>query len=72
VAERPILPGEAAAQSRSLEYALSIIVLKLGEADKGEGTLAVGVEVIFNEKTDKIELRNLATQPVRLINVRKR
>jgi hypothetical protein len=72
VAERPFLPGEAQSRRQTMEHALSIIVLQLDEKDKGEGTLALGVEVIYNEKTDSIELTNLATQPIRLVNVRKR
>jgi hypothetical protein len=72
VAERPILPSEASSNFQTMEHALSIIVLKLNDEDKGEGTLAMGVEIIYNDKTDTIELKNLATQPIRLINVRKR
>lgn len=72
VAERPIFPGEVGSSYQTMEHALSILVLKLDEEDRGEGTLAVGVEVTYNDKTDTIELKNLATQPVRLINVRKR
>jgi hypothetical protein len=72
VAERPIHVGEVARMSRSFDYMFSVMQLELDEDDRGEGALALGVEIIFNPQTNSIEMTKFSTQPVRLVGVRPR
>ena len=66
--DRPIGFLEAARHDRSMDYDLTLIELRLPASgdDKGEGVLAVGVEIVYDEEKQTIFIENYSTTPVRL------
>ena len=69
--DRPFGMTEAFAQTRALENTLSIIVLDVEEDGEGDGIIAVGSQVIYDQDLERIVMKQYATEPVRLTNVRK-
>ncbi len=69
--DRPIPYWEALNRPRTYDYPLSILVLNLDEDNKGEGVMAIGVRLKFDNENNSLEIENFSSQPVRLTNVRK-
>lgn len=67
--DRPINIRETRRNSRTKDYDFSIIELTLDETGKGDGAIAVGVDVGVNETTGVLELENYSSEPVRLLDV---
>ena len=76
ITDRPIGFREAAADARTMDYPISIIVLALEKDDKGKwqgkGEMAVGVKLKFNKEKNKFEVENYSSEPVRLNKVTER
>lgn len=71
VADRPITFREMRTSTNSEDYNFSIVELALDAEGKGEGALALGVEVKWNEEKDVPELTTMSSEPVRIMNVEK-
>ena len=70
VTDRPVGLGEAMGAGGSwTNYPISVIILDLDKEGKGSGTLNIGVQVLFDEKTGQIKLGKYTTEPVRLTKV---
>jgi hypothetical protein len=67
--DRPISPAEATRRPRSIDYKFTIGELKL-TGDKGQGTLSPAVKLRYDKDDQTLELENLASEPVRLMEVR--
>ena len=57
---------EAANQPRTYDYPFSLFELRFDTAGKGEGRMAYATQILFNKKTNTIELENYSSEPVRL------
>ena len=68
--DRPVSFGEVYSQGQAGDFDTTIIVLKLDDKGHGEGIVSVGTEVLWNDKTGKLEVTNATSQPVKLGNVR--
>lgn len=73
VTDRPLGFLEVAREDRSVDYSVSIIVLKLAKDEqgkwKGKGEMAVGVKLKYNQEKKQLEVENYSSQPVRLSDV---
>lgn len=69
VTDRPIGFGEAVWNPGTIDYPISVIILNVDKDGKGDGSLAIGVHVGFDEKTGKIEIAQYSTEPIRLTKV---
>lgn len=67
--DRPISPREAVQQPRSIDYKFTIGELRL-TGDKGQGTLSPAVKLRYDSGDQTLEIENLASEPVRLMEVR--
>lgn len=73
VTDRPIGFGEAmGAGGAWTNYPISVIILDLDKEGKGSGTMNIGVQVLFDEKTGQIKLGQYTTEPIRLTKVQPR
>ena len=70
--DRPVSFGEVYSQGQLGDFDTTIIILNVDENGKGDGIVSVGTEVLWNEKTGKLEVTNTTSQPVKLGNVRPR
>jgi hypothetical protein len=68
--DRPIGSAEAAQQPRSIDYKFTVGDLRL-TSDKGQGTLSPAVKLRYDGDDQTLELENLASEPVRLLDVRR-
>ena len=69
VTDRPIPYWEAMGRPRTYDYNVSFIVMDLDEEGKGEGQMAIGVQLSLNMEDKVLEIENFATEPVRLTNI---
>jgi hypothetical protein len=69
--DRPIPYWEAIGQPRTIDYPLTLIVLDVDDKGDGEGKLAVGVKLSFDEENKRLEIENFGSEPVRLTSVHK-
>jgi len=74
ITNRPLAFSEAEAQiNRSTRFNISIIVLQLTKDDKdkwrGSGQLVAGAELNYNAEKNKLEIKNYASEPIRLQEV---
>jgi hypothetical protein len=67
--DRPIGTAEATSRPRSIDYKFTVGELKL-TGDKGQGTLSPAVKLGYDKDDQTLELENLASEPVRLMEVR--
>ena len=67
--DRPIGVAEAARQPRSVDYKFTIGELRLS-GNKGQGTLSPAVKLRYDRDNQTLELENLSSEPVRLMEVR--
>ena len=71
LADRAIGAGEAASQSRSLDYPFTLVELKLNSAGRGEGTITLAAKIGLDRFTKNVVLENLVDQPIRLNSVKR-
>jgi hypothetical protein len=62
--------GEVINRDRTLRYNVTMAMFELNDKGRGEGNLALGVEVTFDEPTRSLSLKHYASQPLRVTNVR--
>jgi hypothetical protein len=60
---------EARSMSRSVDYPISLIEIRVDKDGKGVGKMAVATKISFDKKKNQIELENYASEPVRLNNL---
>lgn len=72
--DRPVSFVEAMQNSSNWtwDYNVSLIELVVDDDGNGEGVLFTGVEFGYDQANDSLSIKSLSTQPVRLVNVRKR
>jgi hypothetical protein len=51
---------------RTLDYRFTLFEMHFNTAGQGEGKMAEAAQILFDEKTNTIELENYASEPVRL------
>jgi hypothetical protein len=69
--DRPVSFAEAFNSSMVGDFDVTVIELTLDADGNGEGTLSLGTEVRWNSETEKLEVTNLTSQPIKLGNVRR-
>ena len=69
--DRPISTAEAARQPRSIDYKFTVGELRFTR-DKGQGSLSPAVKLRYEQGDQTLELENLASEPIRLLDVRVR
>jgi hypothetical protein len=69
--DRPVSFGEVYQNSNLGDFDVTVILLDLDDSGNGEGIVSVGTEVLWNDKTGKLEVTNASSQPVKIGNVRK-
>jgi hypothetical protein len=69
IADRPIQLFELWRSTRSLDYPVGMIVLDVNKEGTSTGQLLPTIKASF-DKDGKLELENLGTQPLRVLNVR--
>jgi hypothetical protein len=60
---------EARNQPRTADYPFTLFEMRFDKAGKGEGKMAYATQILFNKKTNTIELENYTNEPVRLNNL---
>jgi hypothetical protein len=68
--DRPLGAAEVMKYRRTQEYTVSLLELRLPEKGKGEGTLAIGVELTYDAEENVIEIENFGSQAARIVNVK--
>jgi hypothetical protein len=61
---------EARANSRTMDYPITLMEIRVDKDGKGEGKMAVATKISFDKKKNQIELENYSSEPVRLNNVK--
>ncbi len=67
--DRKIGFGEAATSARTMDYPFTLIEMHLNKEGKGEGRLALGVQITRSRDGKTIELENYGISPVALNNI---
>jgi hypothetical protein len=60
---------ETVNQPRRSDYPFTLFEMRFDKAGKGEGKMAYMTQILFNKKTNSIELENYSSEPVRLNNL---
>jgi hypothetical protein len=60
---------ETANMPRTYEYPFTLMEMRFDKSGKGEGRMAYMTQIMFDKKTNSIELENYGTEPVRLNNL---
>ncbi len=68
--DRPLGASEVMKYRRTQEYSVSLLELRLPAKGKGEGTLAIGVELTFDPDENVIEIENFGSQAARIVSVK--
>ncbi len=68
--DRPVAMREATGGTQSMDFSITLVVMKLDAEGNGEGQLSLGNEILFNEQTNKLEITNIGNQPLRMGNIR--
>jgi hypothetical protein len=68
--DRPISIPELWGNTRSTEYSIGVIELKLNAEDKGEGALIYAAKVKFGDQ-GMLEIETYGIAPAKLVNVHK-
>ncbi len=68
--DRPIAALEAIRGSRTLDYSISVVELRLDADSRGEGALMVAAAIAADTENGTLTLENFGQAPVRLRNVR--
>lgn len=69
--DRPISMAEAVYQPRWRDYDVTLIVLDVDAEGKGEGQLAMGVQLAIDQEKKALVIENFGTEPIRLMSVHK-
>ena len=69
--DRPISAWEARNRPRTMDYKFTIGELKVDGEGKGEGSLSPAVKVTYDNTDAVLELETFASEPLRLLQVRK-
>lgn len=70
-ADRPITFVESRNATRSEDYSFSFVELIVDENGEGEGALAFGIALKWNDEKDVPELETYSSEAVRIMNVTK-
>jgi hypothetical protein len=62
--------GEASLEARREIHEFNLLDIRFGADDTGVGKLATATDVVYSPATKILEVKNYATKPVRLIDVR--
>ncbi|MGD8330170.1 MAG: hypothetical protein PVJ49_12100 [Acidobacteriota bacterium] len=69
--DRPIGWAEAVARpQRTINSQITLIQLDVDADGRGEGVMAVGAELLIDADSNTLKVKNISSQPVRLVNVR--
>ncbi|TNF71912.1 MAG: hypothetical protein EP299_10645 [Acidobacteria bacterium] len=68
--DRPVSFGEVYQHSKLGDFDVTVILLDLDDSGSGNGIISVGTEVLWNDKTGKLEVTNTTSQPVKVGDVR--
>jgi hypothetical protein len=68
--DRPIAFREAANQTRTMDYPITIVEIQLDQNDKGVGKILAGTK-LFIDKDNNLVLENYGQQPIRFNEIRK-
>ena len=60
---------EAVDRPRTYDYPFSLFEMRFNNEGKGEGRMAYATQIIFDKASNRIELENYSTEPVRLNNL---
>ena len=69
--DRPVSFQEVYQQSQMGDYDVSVLVLHVDNSGKGEGILSLGTEVRWNNETNRLDVTNMSSQPIKIEGVRK-
>jgi len=69
--DRPVEVAEMAFNTRSSRHNVSIIQLDVDDQGVGQGILAAGVRIRYNEQKNQIEMEDYTFQPLDLRNVKR-
>ncbi len=67
---RRVAFGEAANNTRSMQYQFTLIEMHVGSDNKGEGKMVPAAKVSWDKDAKKLEIENYNALPVDLINVK--
>jgi len=67
--DRAVAFGEAANNTRSMQYRVTLIEMHLGADGKGEGKMVPAAKISWNKDTKKLEIENYGALPVDLLSV---
>ena len=68
--DRPIGFGESANRARTMDYPFTIVEMRLGKDDGGEGRMLAGTRILI-DKNNQLVLENYGQQPVMFNEIRK-
>jgi len=69
--DRPIQFAEIRNMTRSRDYDISVVELVVNDKGRGSGTAIPAAQVVYDEGSGDIEVVDLSTSPVQLLDVRK-
>lgn len=69
--DRPVSFAEAITNAQVGDFDVTMIELTFDAEGNGSGVISVGTEVRWNDSTNKLEVTNFSSQPIRLGNVRR-
>ena len=69
--DRPILGAEVMRNARTLDNAVTLILIELDAEGKGAGKMLVGAELVLDAETRDLTIESVATNPIELTDVRK-
>jgi hypothetical protein len=70
-ADRPVTVVGMRRSTKANDYDFTFIELTIDEEGKGEGALALGVEVAWNKEKDVPELTSYSSEPMRITTLKK-
>jgi hypothetical protein len=67
---RRVAFGEAASNTRSMQYQFTLIEIHIDKDGKGEGKMVPAAKVSWDKDAKKLEIENYSALPIDLINVK--
>jgi len=68
--DRPLTIPEVWGDTRSTDYTIGVVEMKLDAEDKGEGVIIYAAKVKFNEQ-NMLEIETYGIAPAKLVNIKK-
>jgi len=68
--DRRIEFAESWRSSRTLDYNVTLIILNVDADGRGEGQIMLGVDIVWNEEKNQVEIEHFSSEPIRLTSVR--